>query len=87
MVPILSARYAAGIGLAAEHNIIMEAIHELWSGDVAMGESGASRMGRVGDVQPTVVPAAAVIKVALRAVTYSLHLRLAIVGVVVHSRN
>lgn len=42
----------------------MEAIHELWSGDVAMGESGASRMGRVGDVQPTVVPAAAVIKVA-----------------------
>lgn len=48
-----------------------------------MGESGASRMGSVGEVQPTVVPAAAVIKVALRAVTYSLHLRLlVIVGVV-----
>lgn len=29
-----------------------------------MGESGASRIGRVGDVQPTVVPAAAAIKVA-----------------------
>lgn len=47
-----------------EHSIINEAIHELWSLEVWMGESSANSIGRVGDVHPTVVPAAAVIKVA-----------------------
>lgn len=42
----------------------MDAIHELWSAEVWIGEFSFSSTGRVGDVQPTVVPAAAVIKVA-----------------------
>ena len=47
-----------------ENRIISEAIHELWSAVVCIGESSAKSIGRVGDVHPTVVPAAAVIKVA-----------------------
>lgn len=42
----------------------MEAIQELWSAEVAIGESSAKRIGSVGEVHPTVVPAAAVISVA-----------------------
>lgn len=48
-----------------EHSIINEAIHELWSLEVWIGEFSANSMGRVGDVHPTVVPAAAVIRVAV----------------------
>lgn len=47
-----------------ENSIINEAIHELWSLEVRMGEFSANSIGRVGDVHPTVVPAAAVISVA-----------------------
>lgn len=51
-------------GEVPEHRIMSEAIHELWSREVCMGELSARRMGSVGEVQPTVVPAAAVISVA-----------------------
>lgn len=63
-LPRRSARKAAAKGLAAELRIIREAIHDDWSGVVGIGEEGSSRMGRVGDVHPTVVPAAAAIRVA-----------------------
>ena len=69
---IKSKRFLSRIYIVPEHNIIIEAIHELWSADVCMGESGASRMGRVGEVHPTVVPAAAVIKVAEKIIKENL---------------
>lgn len=52
------------LSILPEHSIMIEAIQELWSGEVSIGESLPRSMGSVGDVHPTVVPAAAVIKVA-----------------------
>lgn len=49
-----------------EKRIISETIQELWSGVIGIGESSFISITRVGEVHPTVVPAAAVIKVAER---------------------
>lgn len=50
--PNLSTDQAVGTGPAIDASTRIETIHELSSGVIGSGESGASRIGSVGDVQP-----------------------------------
>lgn len=56
--------YAPGRGLVDDVKIINDATHEDWSGVSGMVEFSDRRYGKVGEVHPTVVPAAAVMIVA-----------------------
>lgn len=51
-LPKRSAKYAEGIGVNAEHRIIIDTIHDASSGDVFISLSSDLRYGNVGDGQP-----------------------------------
>lgn len=51
-LPNLSAIYAEGTGVSAEHKIIIDVIHDPWSSVIGMGLFALLSISKLGDGQP-----------------------------------